>query len=107
MAQITGQQPFTALPSWIFEKQLSDPGWLSCQELSILMAIQYWTSKFSEQVFPSYKTISMIAGVSRKTAIKCVKSLEHKNLLVKHERFRMHDNARMSNSYSLVFRQPL
>lgn len=65
------------------------------------MAIQYWTSKFSEQVFPSYKTISVIAGVSKRTAIKCVKSLEHKNLLVKRERFRTHDNAQMSNFYLL------
>jgi hypothetical protein len=93
----------TTLPNWIFEKQLSEPEWLSCQELSILMAIQYFANRaaIGKETSPSHKSIAACAGVSCSTVIRCIRNLQHKGLLLKNERHRISDNAQISNSYLL------
>jgi hypothetical protein len=101
MAKIEGQQYFTALPNWIFKKQIESPGWLSCSELSVLFALQFFANgtNSSNGVYPSYKTICMYANVSKRTAVDCIKSLEEKGLIQKETRG--DENGQTSNIYFL------
>ncbi len=103
MARIDGQQPFTALPNWIFYKQKSEPGWLSAYELAILLALQHFANGFGSgnSVFPSYNTLCAYAGISRKTAIKSIAILEEKGLIKKEARY--DENEQKTNVYHLVF----
>ena len=103
MAQITGQQPFTALPNWIFHKQKAEPGWLSAYELAILLALQHFANGLSSgnSVFPSYNTLCAYAGISRKTAIKSIAILQEKGLIKKEARY--NENEQKTNVYHLVF----
>lgn len=89
MARIGGQQPFTALPNWIFEKQKREPGWLSCQELSVLLVLQHFANGagHGDEVFPSLKTISVCAGISKSTVGRTVLSLTEKRLIEKTPRY--------------------
>lgn len=103
MAHITGQQPFTALPNWIFHKQKAEPGWLSAYELAILLALQHFANGLSSgnSVFPSYNTLCAYAGISRKTAIKSIAILQEKGLIKKEARY--NENEQKTNVYHLVF----
>jgi DNA-binding transcriptional MocR family regulator len=103
MAQITGQQPFTALPNWIFHKQKAEPGWLSAYELAILLALQHFANGVSSGncVFPSYKTLCVYAGISRNSAIKSIVLLQEKGLIRKEARHS--ENEQKTNVYHLVF----
>lgn len=85
MATFEGSYPFTALPNWILEKRASEKGWLSCSELSVLFALQYFAAGMGAQkgVYPSYKTICLYADVSKPTAINCINSLQEKGLIEK------------------------
>lgn len=103
MAEISGKQPFTALPSWIFYKQKAEPGWLSAYELAILLALQHFANGLDSGncVFPSYNTLCAYAGISRKTAIKCITLLQEKGLIKKEARYS--ENEQKTNVYHLVF----
>ena len=103
MAHITGQQPFTALPNWIFHKQKAEPGWLSAYELAILLALQHFANGLSSGncVFPSYKTLCAYAGISRNSAIKSIVLLQEKGLIKKEARYG--ENEQKTNVYHLVF----
>ena len=103
MTQITGQQPFTALPNWIFHKQKAEPGWLSAYELAILLALQHFANGASSGncVFPSYKTLCVYAGISRNSAIKSIVLLQEKGLIRKEARHS--ENGQKTNVYHLVF----
>lgn len=103
MAQIVGRQPFTALPNWIFQKQKSEPGWLSIHELGVLVCLQYFAngSDHENYVFPSYQTLCAYAGISRKTAIKAIALLQEKGLIKKEARYG--ENEQKTNIYHLVF----
>ena len=103
MAEINGRQPFTALPNWIFYKQKAEPGWLSACELAILLALQHFANGLDSGncVFPSYNTLCAYAGISRKTAIKCITLLQEKGLIKKEARYS--ENEQKTNVYHLVF----
>jgi DNA-binding transcriptional MocR family regulator len=103
MARIDGQQPFTALPNWIFHKQKAEPGWLSAYELAILLVLQHFANGLSSEnpVFPSYNTLCAYAGISRKTAIKSIAALQEKGLIEKEARYS--ENEQKTNIYHLVF----
>lgn len=103
MAEISGRQPFTALPNWIFYKQKAEPGWLSAYELAILLTLQHFANGLDSGncVFPSYNTLCAYAGISRKTAIKCITLLQEKGLIKKEARYS--ENEQKTNVYHLVF----
>ena len=102
MARLKGCQAFTALPNWIFEKQKLQPGWLSCQELSVLMVLQHFAGGVGrgDEVFPSQKTISSCAGISKSTVIRCILALVEKNLIEKTPRY--DDFGQKTNLYRLM-----
>lgn len=102
MARIGGSQPFTALPNWIFDKQKSDPGWLSCQELSVLIVLQHFANGAGsdDDVFPSQKTISVCAGISKSTVIRSITGLVEKNLVEKIPRY--DESGQKTNLYRLM-----
>lgn len=101
-AQIAERQPFTALPNWIIRKRGEDPKWLSCAEFSVLLTLQFFANGagVDSSVFPSYDTIAMYSGVSRRSAIDCIKSLIDKNLLKKEAR--KNKDGQQSNIYRLM-----
>ena len=103
MARIEGQQPFTALPNWIFYKQRAEPGWLSAYELAILLALQHFANGLGSGncVFPSYKTLCAYAGISRNSAIKSIVLLQEKGLIRKEARY--NESEQKTNVYHLVF----
>jgi len=102
MARISGQQPFTAVPNWIFQKQKSEPGWLSCNELSVLLVLQYFANgaNAGSDVFPSQKTISACAGISKSSVIRAVSVLVEKKLVEKIPRY--DESGQKSNIYRLM-----
>jgi len=102
MARLKSCQAFTALPNWIFEKQKLQPGWLSCQELSVLMVLQHFAGGIGcgDEVFPSQKTISSCAGISKSTVIRCISALIEKNLIEKTPRY--DDSGQKTNLYRLM-----
>jgi len=103
MNRIAGQQPFTALPNWIFYRQKAEPGWLSAYELAILLALQHFANGAGSGncVFPSYNTLCVYAGISRNSAIKSIVLLQEKGLIRKEARYG--ENEQKTNVYHLVF----
>lgn len=102
MADIIGRQPFTALPNWIIRKRAEDAKWLSCAEFSVLVTLQFFANGAGadSSVFPSYNTIAMYSGVSRRSAIDCIDSLMSKNLVKKETR--KSKDGQQSNIYKLT-----
>lgn len=89
MTRITGQQPFTALPNWIIEKQKRQPGWLSCHELCVLLILQHFAAGagHGDDVFPSQSTIAACTGISKSSVIRSIAGLVDKNLIEKTPRY--------------------
>ena len=103
MAEFRGSYPFVALPTWIFKKQMEDSGWITCSELSVLMALQCFASGTSpeQSVYPSYTSICGYANVSKRTAVECINSLQRKGLIEKEER--KDDKGQTTNLYHLKY----
>lgn len=101
-ARIVERQPFTALPNWIIRKRAEDAKWLSCAEFSILVTLQFFANGagVDSSVFPSYNTIAMYSGVSRRSAIDCIDSLMSKKLVRKESR--KNKDGQQSNVYRLM-----
>jgi hypothetical protein len=101
-AEIVGRQSFTALPNWIIRKRAEDAKWLSCTEFSILVTLQFFANGAGadSSVFPSYNTIAMYSGVSKRCAIDCIDSLIDKKLVRKETR--KNKDGQQSNIYKLM-----
>lgn len=95
--------PFVAIPTWIIKKRAQEPGWLSCSELSVLIALQYFASGTSpgQTVYPSYKSICAHANVSKRTASECINGLVEKGLIGRTAR--RDSSGQTSNLYSLKY----
>lgn len=79
------KHPSTGLPNWIIKKRAADAKWLSCAEVSVLLALQFFIDHTGadSSVFLSYNRIATYSGISRRSAIDCIDSLVGKGLVSK------------------------
>lgn len=80
MASFESFYSFTALPNWIFKKQLeTEGGWLTHTELSVLLVLQFIAS--SKDLQATYSTICLCANISKGTAACTIQQLKEKGLI--------------------------
>ena len=93
--------PFVAFPSWIFTRQLQEPDWLSCKEITLILALQSFADGMqgANDVYPSVERLAKMTALSKRTVIDAIKSLQEKGLIEKATRYK--DGERKTNIYTL------
>jgi len=93
--------PFVAFPAWIFAKQMENPDWLSCKEITLILALQSFADGMQgdKTVYPSVERLAKMTALSKRTVIDTIKDLQEKGLIEKETRYK--NGERKTNIYTL------
>lgn len=100
-SEFQSSYPFVGFPTWILKKQITEPDWLSRNEMLLILVLQAFADgmRSESSVETNLETLSKMTSLSKRTVIETVQLLEGKELIEKRSKYV--DGKRTSNVYIL------
>lgn len=93
--------PFIGFPTWILKEQISNPEWLSRNEMLLILVLQAFADgmRNESKIETNLETLSRMTSLSKRTIIETTQLLQQKDLIEKESKYV--DGKRSSNIYTL------